>query len=143
MVSPALLGEPEFEQRPLAQVWNAMAFDSLASLEDESHYQRLNFDDANQLNLNGTLEPGEGYAYAITIPPTEEFSLQLTAPPTARISFYPPTGPEVILQNSAMHRWSGPTDQTGYYELVITSVAEEPIAFELELSIIPASAQPF
>ena len=143
MVSPALLGEPEFEQRPLAQVWNAMAFDSLASLEDESHYQRLSFDDTNQLNLNGTLEPGEGYAYAITIPPTEEFSLQLTAPSTARISFYPPTGPEVILQNSAMHRWSGPTDQTGYYELVITSAAEEAIAFELELSIIPASAQPF
>lgn len=143
MVSPALLGEPEFEQRPLAQVWNAMAFDSLASLEDESHYQRLNFDDADQLNLNGTLEPGEGYAYAVTIPPTEEFNLQLTAPSTARISFYPPTGPEVILQNSAMHRWSGPTDQTGYYELVITSVAEEAITFELELSIIPASAQPF
>lgn len=143
MVSPALLGEPEFEQRPLAQVWNAMAFDSLASLEDESHYRRLNFDDADQLNLNGTLEPGEGYAYAVTIPPTEEFSLQLTAPPTARISFYPPTGPEVILQNSAMHRWSGRTDQTGYYELVITSAAEEAIAFELELSIIPASAQPF
>ncbi|AIE73716.1 MULTISPECIES: protein kinase family protein [unclassified Synechocystis] len=143
MVSPALLGEPEFEQRPLAQIWNAMAFDSLASLEDESHYQRLSFDDADQLNLNGTLEPGEGYAYAITIPPTEEFSLQLTAPPTARISFYPPTGPEVILQNSAIHRWSGPTDQTGYYELVITSTAEEPIAFELELSIIPASVDPF
>jgi serine/threonine-protein kinase len=143
MVSPALLEEPEFEQRPLAQVWNAMAFDSLASLEDESHYQRLNFDDTDQLNLSGTLEPGRGYAYAITIPPTEQFSLELNAPPSARLSFYPPTGPEIILQNSAIHRWSGPTNQTGYYELVITSTAEEAIAFELELSIIPASVQPF
>ncbi|MBE9239755.1 protein kinase domain-containing protein [Synechocystis salina] len=142
MVSLTSLGEPDFEQRPLAQVWNAMAFDSLASLEDGSHYQRLSFEGTDQLNLRGTLEPGKGYAYAITIPPTEQFSLELDAPPSARLSFYPPTGPEIILQNSAIHRWSGPTAQAGYYELVITSEAKEAIAFDLELRVMRTNFSP-
>ncbi|QUS61556.1 protein kinase family protein [Synechocystis sp. PCC 7339] len=142
MVSLTSLEEPEFEQRPLAQVWNAIAFGSLTSLEDESHYQRLSFGGTDQLNLRGTLEPGKGYAYAITIPPTEQFSLELNAPPSTRLSFYPPTGPEIILQNSAIHRWSGPTAQTGYYELVITSEAKEAIDFDLELRVMRTNFSP-
>lgn len=137
MIDGTVLEDPEFEQRPLALLWNAMAFDSLVSLEDETHYQKLNFDETNQLNLSGELKPGEGYAYAISIPPTEEFSLQLSAPPSTRISFYPPNGPEKMLENSTTHQWSGPLNATGFYELVITSDAQEAIAFKLDLRVTP------
>ncbi len=142
MVSGTVLEDQEFEQRPLALIWNAMAFDSLASLEGETHYQRINFDGTNQLSLTGELKPGEGYAYAVSIPPTEKFSLQLSAPPSTRISFYPPTGQEKMLENSTTHQWSGPANETGYYELVITTDAQEAIAFKLDLQVTPNSIFP-
>ncbi|MBE9196274.1 hypothetical protein IQ219_13395, partial [Synechocystis sp. LEGE 06083] len=43
---------------------------------------------------------------------------------------------------SAIHRWSGPTAQAGYYELVITSEAKEAIAFDLELRVMRTNFSP-
>jgi serine/threonine-protein kinase len=42
-----------------------------------------------------------------------------------------------MLENSANHQWSGLLNETGYYELAITSDAPEPISFQLQLQVRP------
>ncbi|MEY2985050.1 MAG: Serine/threonine protein kinase [Cyanobacteriota bacterium] len=121
--------------RPLEQLWNAYAFDSLASLEDESRYQRVSLLAETSLSLSGQLEPGEGYAYAINLPQGQLLDLQLTAPPPTQTSIYSPSGQERMLENSLNHQWSGLLNETGYYELIITSGSSDPIMFQLQLQI--------
>ncbi|MEB3227578.1 MAG: serine/threonine protein kinase [Synechocystis sp.] len=128
------------EDRPLNQLWNALALDSLLSLEDESHYQRVSLGEELSLSLSGQFDPGAGYAYALNIPQGQWLDLTLTAPPTVRISFYSPSGQERMLENSTTHQWSGPLNETGYYELVITDQAAEPVSFQLQLQIRDGSS---
>ena len=89
------------------------------------------------LSLSGQLEPGEGFAYAINISQGQFLNLELEAPVTTLISFTSPSGQERMLENSANHQWSGPLNETGYYELVITSDATEPVSFQLQLQVRP------
>ncbi|MFN9174358.1 MAG: serine/threonine protein kinase, partial [Synechocystis sp.] len=70
-INPDDLGAPRsgsLRDRPLEQLWNALAFESLISLEDGSHYQRVSLADESSLSLSGQFNPGKGYAYAINIP---------------------------------------------------------------------------
>ena len=129
------LNPDDLDTRPLDQLWNALAFDSLVSLEDGSHYQRVSLADESSLSLSGQFDPGSGYAYAINIPQGQSLDLKLEAPATARISFYSPSGREKMLENSANHQWSGPLSETGYYELVITSDSSEPTSFQVQLQV--------
>ena len=129
------LNPDEIGDRPLDRLWNALALDSLISLEDGSRYQRVSLANEISLNLSGQFDPGQGYAYAINIPQGQFLDLKLEAPPTARLSFYSPSGQQRILENSPNHQWSGPLSETGYYELVITAQSAEPVSFQLQIQI--------
>ncbi len=126
----------DLPDRPLAIAWNALAFDTLLSLEDESHYQKLNFtEEEPRFNLSGKLKPGGGFAYAIDINQAQFLNLQLQAPAGTHLSLYSPSGNETYLKNSSIKQWSGRLIESGYYELVITSSASEAFNFQLSIDV--------
>lgn len=129
------LNPDDLGDRPLENLWNAFAYDTLTSLEDGSHYQRVNLAEEPTISLSGQFDPGRGNAYAINIPQGQFLEFKLTAPASARVSLYSPSGQEKLLENSPDRQWSGPLKETGYYELVITGDSKEPVSFQAQLQV--------
>ena len=122
--------------QPLGQVWHAIAFDMVKSLEAKQNYELLT-KDATQTNqqVTGKLEPGEGKAYAISLSASKPMEIKLQASPDALLTVYSPTGKEVLLDNSRTHQWSGILPESGYYEILVTSKAKEAFDYQLTLSL--------
>ena len=130
------LENQNFMDQPLGQVWHAIAFDMVKSLEAKQNYELLT-KDATQTNqqVTGKLEPGEGKAYAISLSASKPMEIKLQASPDALLTIYSPTGKEVLLDNSRTHQWSGILPESGYYEILVTSKAKEAFDYQLTLSL--------
>ena len=130
------LENQNFMDQPLGQVWHAIAFDMVKSLEAKQNYELLT-KDATQTNqqVTGKLEPGEGKAYAISLSASKPMEIKLQASPDALLTVYSPTGKEVLLDNSRTHQWSGILPESGYYEILVTSKAKEAFDYQLTLSL--------
>jgi serine/threonine-protein kinase len=130
------LENQNFMDQPLGQVWHAIAFDTVKSLEAKQNYELLT-KDATQTNqqVTGKLEPGEGKAYAISLSASKPMEIKLQASPDALLTVYSPTGKEVLLDNSRTHQWSGILPESGYYEILVTSKAKEAFDYQLTLSL--------
>jgi len=130
------LENQNFMDQPLGQVWYAIAFDTVKSLESKQTYELLT-KDTNQTSqqLMGKLKPGEGKAYAISLSASKPMEIKLQASPDALLTIYSPTGQEVLLDNSRTHQWSGILPESGYYEILVTSKAKEVFDYQLTLSL--------
>lgn len=122
--------------KPLGQVWSAIAVNQLKSLESGKNYELLTLN-ANEtpLQVTGHLEGGEGKAYALPIPEGKFMEVKLDAPNDALISVYSPTGKEVILENSRLHQWSGLLSESGHYEFVVMSKGKQPLDYQLNIRV--------
>jgi serine/threonine-protein kinase len=130
------LENQNFMDQPLGQVWYAIAFDTVKSLEAKQNYELLT-KDATQTTqqVTGKLESGEGKAYSISLPASKPMEIKLQASPDALLTIYSPTGKEVLLDNSRTHQWSGILPESGYYEILVTSKAKEAFDYQLTLSV--------
>lgn len=130
------LENQNFMDQPLGQVWYAIAFDTVKSLEAKQNYELLT-KDATQTTqqVMGKLESGEGKAYSISLPASKPMEIKLQASPDALLTIYSPTGKEVLLDNSRTHQWSGILPESGYYEILVTSKAKEAFDYQLTLSV--------
>ncbi|MFM7441311.1 MAG: protein kinase domain-containing protein [Snowella sp.] len=130
------LENQNFMDQPLGQVWYAIAFDTVKSLEAKQNYELLT-KDATQTTqqVMGKLESGEGKAYSISLPASKPMEIKLQASPDALLTIYSPTGQEILLDNSRTHQWSGILPESGYYEILVTSKAKEAFDYQLTLSI--------
>ena len=130
------LENQNFMDQPLGQVWYAIAFDTVKSLEAKQNYELLT-KDATQTTqqVMGKLESGEGKAYSISLPASKPMEIKLQASPDALLTIYSPTGQEILLDNSRTHQWSGILPESGYYEILVTSKAKEAFDYQLTLSV--------
>ena len=130
------LENQNFMDQPLGQVWYAIAFDMVKSLEAKQNYELLT-KDATQTTqqVMGKLESGEGKAYSISLPASKPMEIKLQASPDALLTIYSPTGQEILLDNSRTHQWSGILPESGYYEILVTSKAKEAFDYQLTLSV--------
>ena len=130
------LENQNFMDQPLGQVWYAIAFDMVQSLEAKKNYELLT-KDATQTTqqVMGKLESGEGKAYSISLPASKPMEIKLQASPDALLTIYSPTGQEILLDNSRTHQWSGILPESGYYEILVTSKAKEAFDYQLTLSV--------
>jgi serine/threonine-protein kinase len=130
------LENQNFMDQPLGQVWYAIAFDMMKSLEAKQNYELLT-KDINQTTqqVMGKLEPGGGKAYSISLSASKPMEIKLQASPDALLTIYSPTGREILLENSRTHQWSGILPESGYYEILVTSKAKEAFDYQLTLSV--------
>lgn len=130
------LENQNFMDQPLGQVWYAIAFDTVKSLEAKQNYELLTKDTTQtSQQIMGKLEPGGGKAYAISLSASKPMEIKLQASPDALLTIYSPTGQEVLLDNSRTHQWSGILPESGYYEILVTSKAKEAFDYQLTLSL--------
>lgn len=130
------LENQNFMDQPLGQVWYAIAFDIVKSLEAKQNYELLTKDTTQtSQQIVGKLEPGGGKAYAISLNASKPMEIKLQASPDALLTIYSPTGQEVLLDNSRTHQWSGILPESGYYEILVTSKAKEAFDYQLTLSL--------
>ncbi|NJL48385.1 MAG: hypothetical protein HC929_14025 [Leptolyngbyaceae cyanobacterium SM2_5_2] len=77
--------------------------------------------------------------YILNLSAGQLMRLNLQAPPgSTRLSFYVPVPtPELphLLTNAEQNTWAGELPQSGYYEIVVVSQAQEPIPYRLTLGV--------
>lgn len=131
---PSLRGR-SFRREPIGQVWMAIAQDAAESLRSGNLLQRL---EANGTSVTGSLNPGRGQVYLVNLSQGQFFQLQLEAPPTATaLSIFVPNPSNRLphlLSNSEQTYWDGRVEQSGVYEIVVTSQSDRPFRYRLRLN---------
>jgi serine/threonine-protein kinase len=125
-----------FMDKPLGQVWSAIAVNNIKALESGQSYELLALNSSDTpLQMTGHLEPGRGKAYALLMADAKFMEVKLDAPTDTLISVYSPTGKEFLLENSRLHQWSGLLSETGYYEFVVMSKAKQALDYQLSIRV--------
>lgn len=129
-------------QAPIGQVWQAIATDELKSIQSGKALKSIQVASEATDQIKDTLKPGDGKAYIANLKKDQVMQLKLQAPDRAiRLSIYPPTSKSpALLEDANQAEWSGRLAESGFYEIVIVSDAEEAIDYELNLSADPAPA---
>jgi serine/threonine-protein kinase len=132
--------DEDFINEPIGQVWHAIAFDTVNALENGTILEEIRFEDGSySTRLTPTLNPGSGQVYIGNFSENQILRLNLQASANGtRLSVYLPRPTDQqasLLEDSEKTTWSGRLPQSGYYEIVIVSTAEEPLSTTLNLSV--------
>ncbi|NER29363.1 MAG: serine/threonine protein kinase [Symploca sp. SIO1C4] len=128
--------DQEFLKKPIGQVWRAIAADQLKDLKSGDTLEEIVFDPgAFSKEISGTLQPGEGKAFIARLRVGQEMDVSLETDPKVLFSIYGPTRQIILLEDSRDRSWLGELTQSGFYEFVVTSDAQRPIDYTLELRV--------
>lgn len=126
----------DFSSKPIGQVWRAIAADQLKDLKTGDGLEEIIFDPgAFSKEISGNLQPGEGKAFIARLTAGQEMNVSLQTDPKVLFSIYGPTRRIILLQDSRDRNWLGELTQSGFYEFVVTSDAQIPIDYTLELTV--------
>lgn len=123
---------------PIGQVWQGITTDALKAVKDGTALEQIQFNSqSSSQTVSGTLKPGEGKAFIARFQEGQRLQVNLQAPRRSTLlSIYTPGNTKKsipLLQNSPDLNWSGRLDDSGYYEFVVVSAANEPISYQLKL----------
>jgi serine/threonine protein kinase, bacterial len=129
-----------FVEEPADQIWFALAQDRVNALQGGQRLTEIRFQpDTFSQQLQGTLDPGEGQVYILNLSSGQlmRLNLQASAPATLLSLYLPSPTNEApyLLSDSTETTWSGELTQTGYYEIVVVSTAEQPISYQLNVAV--------
>ncbi|HEY9735260.1 MAG TPA: hypothetical protein V6D06_03225, partial [Trichocoleus sp.] len=129
-----------FVEQPADQIWFALAQDRVNALESGNKLSEIKFERGSySQQMQGSLDPGEGFVYTLNLSAGQlmRLNLQASSPETLLSLYLPsPTNEEpYLLSDSTDTTWSGELPQTGYYEIVIVSTAEQPISYQLNVAV--------
>ncbi|MBD2461515.1 protein kinase [Oscillatoria sp. FACHB-1407] len=139
--------EENFLEQPIGQVWHAIAFDAVQALQSNNALERIQFAPGTfSQDVSGTLNPGEGRVFIANLRAEQILRLSLQVPPrSTQLSVYVPR-PTVetpfYLEDSADVVWSGTLTQSGYYEIVVVSIADQPINYNLTVAVDNVTSAP-
>ncbi|MEM9162780.1 MAG: serine/threonine-protein kinase [Cyanobacteria bacterium P01_F01_bin.4] len=126
--------------QPIGQIWYGLSDDRVRDLESGEALETIQFEPgAYSQQLSGQLSPGDGQV--ITLQLTEGQILRLNlqvAPGSTLLSLYLPTPDEAtpfLLSDSSETTWSGQLSQSGIYEVVVVSRANESISYRLNVAV--------
>lgn len=133
---PAVSRQGNLLNKPVGQVWQAIAVDQLNALRSGDALERIEFP-ADQFShqVSGTLKPGQSKAYLASFAQNQALRLKLQAAGSTRLSVYPPTSKaNALLEDSTKTNWSGKLAETGLYEITIASDSQNPVSYTLDLA---------
>ena len=130
----------DFIDEPIGQIWQAIAFDTVNALENGVVLDEISFEEGSfSTRLSPSLNPGSGQVYIGNFSEDQILRLNLQAPgDSTRLSVYLPRPTDEqpsLLEDADRTTWSGRLPQSGYYEVVIVSTADESITTTLNLSV--------
>ena len=133
--------ERDFLSQPIGQIWYAIAFEQLKSLQEGETYAEIEFSpEQTKTKFSGTLSPGKGKAYVAFMERRQIMNFRLTTSQKTLLSIYSPTGRFKILEDSQQTQWSGRLPENGYYEFVIISPSPEMLNYELGIELKDSSS---
>ncbi|MEQ8383660.1 MAG: serine/threonine-protein kinase [Coleofasciculus sp. A1-SPW-01] len=126
----------EFLDQPIGQIWQATVADTVKALQSREALDRIIFESGDTgTQMSGTLQPGEGKAFTAELAADQLMEVNLSTAPNALLSIYSPTGNTIFLEDSRQHSFSGELPESGFYEFVVVSDADEPIDYQLDLTV--------
>jgi len=133
-----------FIDKPIGQVWQAIAFDKVNAIKYGTALQRIVFPEGEIGDrVSGTLKPGEGKAYIAGLATGQIMNVKLQADSQVLFSVYPPTSNQsALLEDSTKRTWSGTLPQGGFYEFVVVSQATKPVDYQITLTAETPPAPP-
>jgi serine/threonine-protein kinase len=127
---------PEFLDQPMGQIWQATVVDTVKALQSRKALERIVFEPGDTgTQMSGTLQPGEGKAFTAELGADQLIDVELSSDTNALLSIYSPTGNTIFLEDSRQHSFSGELPESGFYEFVVVSDADEPIDYQLDLMV--------
>jgi serine/threonine-protein kinase len=129
-----------FVETPIDQIWFGLAQDRVNALVKGDALTEIRFEPGTfSQQLDGNLDPGDGQVYILNLSAGQLIRLNLQAPPgSTRLSLYVPVPtPDLphLLANAEQNTWAGELPQSGYYEIVVVSQAQEPIPYNLTVGV--------
>jgi len=137
-VFPKQEGEtgPEFLDQPMGQIWQATVADTVNALQSREALERIVFEPGDRSQqMSGTLQPGEGKAFTAQLSADQVMDVDLSTAANALFSIYSPTGNTIFLEDSRDRTFSGELPESGFYEFVVVSDADEPIDYQLDITV--------
>jgi len=136
-----------FIEQPIGQVWQAIAFDQVSTMQNGKTLTQLQFDpNAFSKQEAGSLSPGEGRIYTAQLAAGQILRVSLQAPPqTTLFSIYPPRpgqGNSPFPEDAVETTWAGQLTQSGYYEFVVVTHSAEPVSYQLNLAVDNVTSAP-
>lgn len=129
-----------FVDQPTNQIWYALAQDRVNALASGEKLSEIKFEKGvYSQQVQATLNPGEGQVYILSLTSGQLMRLNLQANPAETlISLYLPSPTDkqpYLLADAKDTLWSGELSQTGYYEIVVVSTAQQPLSYQLNVAV--------
>jgi serine/threonine-protein kinase len=136
-----------FIDQPIGQVWQAIALDTVKSLEAGETLERITFARGQfSTQMIGTLSPGSGKVYIASLSEGQVMRVNLQADSNkSQLSIYVPRPTPAlpfILQDSTQFVWSGRLTQSGFYEFAIVATGTESVEYRLNLAVDNITSTP-
>ncbi|MDZ4875642.1 MAG: Serine/threonine-protein kinase PknD [Chroococcidiopsis cubana SAG 39.79] len=125
-----------FMNKPINQVWYAIAEEKLQAILKGNAYEKIEFDSGtSERQVSGRLKSGEGKTFVAELTEEQVMQLELEADPQVLISVYSPTGKIKLMEDSRNRTWDGDLPESGFYEFVVVSTASGKSDYQLKLII--------
>ncbi len=129
-----------FIDQPIGQIWHGMAAEAVRAMQSGQTLEDVRFaQGADTHEVRGELAPGGGQIYTLNLTENQRMQLDVDAPRgDVRLSIYIPRPTDDIpflLEDARSLDWSGTLPQSGYYEVVIVSLADQPVDFQLSVEV--------
>jgi serine/threonine protein kinase, bacterial len=126
----------ELLQRPIGQVWQAIATDQVKLLQSGSTLERIQFAPGSTgKQIRFALKLGEGKAYLADLRAAQTLRLKLQAPQKLALSLYTPIRKApALLEDAGATEWSGKLTDSGLYEIVVVSNRPNSVNYTIDLT---------
>lgn len=143
---PSQAGD-DFLTQPTGQLYYAIADSQAQMIVNGNLRESVAFEPGEfRQDLTGQLDPGEGQIYTAELSAGQLLRLNLNAPEDSTLmSLYPPNPTDAqpsIFSDSEQATWSGSLTETSDYELVVLNRSNEPISYELTMSVDRVTSAP-
>lgn len=128
--------EKSFTDKPIEQVWLAIATEKLNQLQSGKIMQEVNLSLEQEVEIiSGKLKPGQGRAYLAQLTSKQLRTISLQTSDEVLLSVYSPTGNTFILEDSKQKYWAGEVRESGFYEFVIVSQTDKLVEYQLSIVV--------
>jgi len=136
----------QFLNKPIGQIWYAIADDRVKAIQSGTALERVVFDSgATGKQVSGSLKPGEGKAYIAGLEQGQNMTVNLSGKSGTLLSIYPPSSQlPALLADSTEKSWSGKLESKGFYEFVVVATSE-PVDYQLSINaedLVPQEPTP-
>jgi serine/threonine protein kinase, bacterial len=134
----------DFVEQPVGQIWQAIVSDRINAIKTGEAFEKIGFEPGTvSKQVSSSLNPGEGKAFTAYLAAGQNLQVELaTGGKKALLSIYSPSGKTTLLEDSPKTSWSGLLPESGFYELVVVSNANDALDYQLKLTVEATTTPP-